>query len=246
MRIKSQLLSVVFATATFPLISVNAAQASEMCTVKTAKQSVSSNTLCACDVVSSRMLKYIQRRADFESILEQTLIDCPGFAAVLTDLPTASIGFAEQRSGDGSDDENRGGGGDGPDGGDNPGNDDDGDDGKDPGNDPDDDGKDPGNDPDDDGKDPKGDKPDRDDLRDKRAKVRELRQSAKEHRALAKEARASGNDALADLQRSRARALRENANTLSESLRQRGASQAEIADAIAREEAQRIEDGKGR
>ncbi|WP_299983260.1 hypothetical protein [uncultured Ruegeria sp.] len=108
MRINSKLLSVVFVASSFPLISVGSAQASEMCTVKTAKQSVSSNTLCACDVVSSRMVRYIQRRADFESILEQTLLDCPAFASVLTDTPTASVGFAEQRNGDGSDNENGG------------------------------------------------------------------------------------------------------------------------------------------
>lgn len=108
MRMRSQLLSIVFVSATMPFVSVGAAQASEMCTVKTAKQSVSSKALCACDVVSSRMVRYIQRRADFEAILEQTLLDCPAFAAILTDLPTASIGFAEQRSGDGPDDETAG------------------------------------------------------------------------------------------------------------------------------------------
>ncbi|UWR04766.1 hypothetical protein K3740_08840 [Ruegeria conchae] len=110
MRINSKLFSIVFVASTFPLISAGTAQASEMCTVKTAKQSVSSNTLCACDVVSSRMIKYIQRRADFESILEQTLLDCPAFASLLTDLPTASLGLADRRSGDGPDDENPRGG----------------------------------------------------------------------------------------------------------------------------------------
>ncbi len=105
MRIRSKLLSFVFVSATLPFMSAGAAQASDMCTVKTAKQSVSSTTLCACDVVSSRMVRYIQRRADFESILEQTLLDCPAFAAILTDLPTASVGFAEKRTGDGRDDE---------------------------------------------------------------------------------------------------------------------------------------------
>ncbi len=105
MRVKPKLISVAFASVILPIVSATSAQSSEMCTVKTAKQSVSSNTLCACDVVSSRMLRYIQRRADFESILERTLIDCPAFATVLTDLPTASIGFAEQRSGDGPADE---------------------------------------------------------------------------------------------------------------------------------------------
>ncbi|EEE38047.1 putative glycine-rich protein [Rhodobacteraceae bacterium KLH11] len=122
MRIKSKLLSVVFASAALPIVWVGPAQAAEMCTVKTARQSVSSDTLCACDTVSTRMLRYLQRRADFEDIIERTLVDCPGFAAVLTDLPTASIGFAEQRSGDGRDDETFGGdggddGGDGGDGG---------------------------------------------------------------------------------------------------------------------------------
>ncbi len=105
MRIKSKLLSIAFASAVLPFIFVNSAQASGTCTVRTAKQSVSSNTLCACDVVTSGMLRYIQRRADFESILERTILDCPRFAAVLTDLPTASVGANEQRSGDGPSDE---------------------------------------------------------------------------------------------------------------------------------------------
>ncbi len=105
MRIKSKLLSIAFASAILPFTFGNSAQAAGTCTVSTAKQSVSSNTLCACDVVTSGMLRYIQRRADFESILERTILDCPRFAAVLTDLPTASIGFAEQRSGDGPSDE---------------------------------------------------------------------------------------------------------------------------------------------
>ncbi len=105
MRIRTKLLSIAFASAILPFTFVNSAQAAGTCTVSTAKQSVSSNTLCACDVVTSGMLRYIQRRADFESILERTILDCPRFAAVLTDLPTASIGLADQRSGDGPSDE---------------------------------------------------------------------------------------------------------------------------------------------
>ncbi|WP_193746469.1 hypothetical protein [Ruegeria sp. ANG-R] len=107
MRIKSKLLSVSFAIAILPFISANPAQASDMCTVKTAKESVSSSVLCGCGTVSSLMLKYIQRRADFEEILERTSNDCPAFAAVLTDLPTASLGFAERRRGDGPAQEER-------------------------------------------------------------------------------------------------------------------------------------------
>lgn len=107
MRIKSKLLSVSFAIATLPLISANAAQASDMCTAKTAKESVSSSVLCGCGTVSTLMLKYIQRRSDFEEILERTSNDCPGFAAVLTDLPTASLNARERRSGDGHADESR-------------------------------------------------------------------------------------------------------------------------------------------
>ncbi|WP_171240788.1 hypothetical protein, partial [Ruegeria sp. HKCCA5491] len=100
MRVKSRLLSVVFVSATFPFLSVGAAQANEMCTVKTARQSVSTETLCSCQTVDARMLRYIQRRPDFDDILARTLEACPAFAAVLTDIPTAAIGNS-QRSGDG-------------------------------------------------------------------------------------------------------------------------------------------------
>lgn len=231
MRIKFKLLSFVFVSATLPLASAGTTQASEMCTVRTAKQSVSSNTLCACDVVSSRMLKYIQRRADFESILARTSIDCPAFAAVLTDLPTASIGFADQRSGDGAADENPGNGG--PSDSDNPGGDDP--DGGNP------DGDNPGGD-----NDPKGgedsdedeipnDKPKSDDetdpvtkkerrekraaAREKREKARDLMEQARQHRELA-ESEQSWNPESAEHHREAARKLRENARSLRQGARE--------------------------
>ncbi|WP_217359811.1 hypothetical protein, partial [Ruegeria atlantica] len=97
MRVKTHLLSFVFVSATLPFITASAAQA-ERCNIKTARQSVSTETLCGCSVVDTRMLRYIQRRADFEDILARTLDSCPAFAAVLTDLPTASTAASDRDS----------------------------------------------------------------------------------------------------------------------------------------------------
>ncbi len=207
MRTKYSFLSAVFVSAALPILAPSAASA--MCTVATAKQSVSSNTLCACDVVSSRMLKYIRRRADFESILEQTLLDCPAFAAVLTDIPTASIGLADQRSGDGSDDEKRP-GNDGPNDDNSPDGDDDPNEDDDPKNEdqPEDD-----NPSDDDPKDPR-----RESAKNKREKAKELIEAAREHRANAQEAR-SYDPERAEHHRTAARKLREQARILREGAR---------------------------
>ncbi len=99
MSIKSRLLSVIFASAALPLAATSAS--AETCTIRTAKQSVSADTLCACQVVDARMIRYLQRRADFEDILARTLDACPAFAAVLTDVQTASITDITRERGDG-------------------------------------------------------------------------------------------------------------------------------------------------
>ncbi len=99
MSIKSRLLSVIFASAALPLVATSAS--AETCTIRTAKQSVSADTLCACQVVDARMIRYLQRRADFEDILARTLDACPAFAAVLTDVQTASITDITREPGDG-------------------------------------------------------------------------------------------------------------------------------------------------
>lgn len=207
MRTKYSFLSAVFVSAALPILAPSAASA--MCTVATAKQSVSSNTLCACDVVSSRMLKYIRRRADFESILEQTLLDCPAFAAVLTDIPTASISLADQRSGDGSDDEKRP-GNDGP-------NDDNSPDGDDDPNE-DDDPKNEDQPEDDDSGDTDPKDPRREAAKGKLEKARELMAAARQHQALANEVQSYWPD-IADHHRNAARIQRENAQSLRQGAR---------------------------
>ena len=91
MSAKKRFLSLVLASTSLTFISSAGFAATEKCTLQTARQSVSTETLCACRVVEDRMLRYIQRRSDFEDILARTLDSCPAFAAVLTDFPTASV-----------------------------------------------------------------------------------------------------------------------------------------------------------
>lgn len=83
-----------------------ATEASAACTAKTARQSgASAQVLCGCSSVTTGMLRYIQRRSDFDSILASVSAECPALADLLTDVPTASIGAQYQRSGDGPADE---------------------------------------------------------------------------------------------------------------------------------------------
>ncbi|WP_419739599.1 hypothetical protein [Ruegeria sp.] len=107
MGIHSSKLKVVAAAVAVQMVGVTAAQAA--CTVSTARQAASSpEILCECDAVTSGMIRYIQRRADFGNFLARTGAECPQLAALLSDLPTASTGFADQRSGDGKPDGNPG------------------------------------------------------------------------------------------------------------------------------------------
>ena len=103
MGIHSSKLKVIAAAVAVQMVGVTAAQAA--CTVSTARQAASSpEILCECDAVTSGMIRYIQRRADFGNFLARTGAECPQLAALLSDLPTASTGFADQRSGDGKPD----------------------------------------------------------------------------------------------------------------------------------------------
>ncbi len=105
MGIHSSKLKVIAAAVAVQMVGVTAAQAA--CTVSTARQAASSpEILCECDAVTSGMIRYIQRRADFGNFLARTGAECPQLAALLSDLPTASTGFADQRSGDGKADPN--------------------------------------------------------------------------------------------------------------------------------------------
>lgn len=106
MKVCSRILLGVIAAIALQLSAVRPALASETCTVKTARQSnASTQVLCECETVTRSMLRYIQRRTDFESVLKRTSAECPLFAALLTDIPTATIGSQQQRSGDGPADE---------------------------------------------------------------------------------------------------------------------------------------------
>ncbi|MBO9435940.1 hypothetical protein J7394_17090 [Ruegeria sp. R13_0] len=135
MGIHSSKLKVIAAAVAVQLVGVTAAQAA--CTVSTARKAASSpEVLCECSAVTSGMIRYIQRRADFGNYLARTGAECPQLAALLSDIPTASTGLAEQRSGDGNPDGNPENGGgpsdpsDGPGGGDSGPDDKGGDDGK--------------------------------------------------------------------------------------------------------------------
>ncbi len=92
----------------FLVVSADESFAAGVCDVKTARQSgASSQVLCECDAVTSRMIRYVQRRADFDKIVARLGAECAPLAALLTDFPTASTGTSNQRSGDGHPDENR-------------------------------------------------------------------------------------------------------------------------------------------
>ncbi|WP_425082768.1 hypothetical protein [Ruegeria profundi] len=105
MGIHSSKLKVIAAAVAIQMVGVSAAQAA--CTVSTARKAASSpEVLCECSAVTSGMIRYIQRRADFGNYLARTGAECPQLAALLSDIPTASTGLAEQRSGDGSPDGN--------------------------------------------------------------------------------------------------------------------------------------------
>ncbi len=102
MVFRSLKLPVFLAATTFVVAPVTEAFASGACTVKTARQSAGSpGVLCECDSVTSGMLRYIQRRADFQEIVARLGAECSPLADLLTDLPTASIGASDQRAGDG-------------------------------------------------------------------------------------------------------------------------------------------------
>ncbi|WP_298848190.1 hypothetical protein [uncultured Ruegeria sp.] len=87
---------------TFLVASSQESFAAGVCNVKTARQSgASAQVLCECDAVTTGMIRYVQRRADFDKILARLGAECSPLAALLTDFPTAATGAANERSGDG-------------------------------------------------------------------------------------------------------------------------------------------------
>ncbi len=89
------------------LIATGAAMAeSQVCTVNTARVAANNgdyDTLCECSQVTRGFVSYLQKRSDFDTILQNTSTQCLGLAELLTDLPTATISntsFGEDRSSD--------------------------------------------------------------------------------------------------------------------------------------------------
>ncbi len=106
MGIQSHKLTAIALAATLQLVGAASANAA-VCTSSTARQASSNpEVLCDCDAVTSGMIRYIQRRADFGNFLARTGAECPQLAALLSDIPTASIGVPDQRSGDGDANDN--------------------------------------------------------------------------------------------------------------------------------------------
>ncbi|MBW0157676.1 hypothetical protein, partial [Sedimentimonas flavescens] len=91
MKKKNLFLLTISGAAISLAISSGSAAAQTTCDRSTAIQSLSADTLCGCEVVTRDMLRYIQGHEMFEEVLQATSARCPGFAAVLTDQPTASI-----------------------------------------------------------------------------------------------------------------------------------------------------------
>ena len=71
------------------------AAAQTRCTIATAESSLEPSNLCECEIVTPGMVSYIQRHPDFVYVLEQTTEECPAFAKVLGNMPTAAS--AEER-----------------------------------------------------------------------------------------------------------------------------------------------------
>ena len=115
-------ISVLVAAPFLSVVVAGGAQAStEVCNWKTARDAANRGdytAMCDCTQVTPSFLKRLQTRSDFATTLRNTSAQCPGLAALLTDQPTASIGFASNRGVDRSSDQiaqaNLGGGNDGP------------------------------------------------------------------------------------------------------------------------------------
>lgn len=71
--------------------STQIAQAQSTCNVATAKQSLKPEVLCECKVVTTQMLRYIQRQDEFLTVLANVTEECPAFANALNALPTATV-----------------------------------------------------------------------------------------------------------------------------------------------------------
>ncbi|SPF76267.1 hypothetical protein ALP8811_01269 [Aliiroseovarius pelagivivens] len=75
--------------------STQIAQAQSTCNLATAKLSLETEVLCECKVVTSQMLRYIQRQDEFLNVLANVTQECPAFANALNALPTATT-FVER------------------------------------------------------------------------------------------------------------------------------------------------------
>lgn len=78
----------------------------QVCSVNTARSAANEgdfDTLCGCSHVTRGFVTHLQKRSDFDSILQNTSAQCPGLTQLLSDLPTASIASSnggEDRSSD--------------------------------------------------------------------------------------------------------------------------------------------------
>ncbi|WP_209503681.1 MULTISPECIES: hypothetical protein [unclassified Ruegeria] len=99
---KNKSLGAVLTAPVFGIVVAGSAVAApETCNWKTARNLANAGDyagLCDCVQVTPSFLDRLQKRPDFETTLSIAGAQCPGLAALLTDLPTASLtGAAENR-----------------------------------------------------------------------------------------------------------------------------------------------------
>ncbi|TQV69098.1 hypothetical protein [Aliiroseovarius halocynthiae] len=70
--------------------TTQSAHAQKYCNLATAKLSLDPAILCECKIVTTQMLRYIQRQDEFLFVLEKVTDQCPAFANALNALPTAT------------------------------------------------------------------------------------------------------------------------------------------------------------
>ncbi|WP_211198541.1 hypothetical protein, partial [Ruegeria haliotis] len=99
-----QNLGAIVAVPFFGIVMISSAAADPgTCNWKTARNLANSGdyaALCDCAQVTPSFLERLQKRSDFETTLSVTSAQCPGLAALLTDLPTASLSNAADRRGE--------------------------------------------------------------------------------------------------------------------------------------------------
>ncbi len=138
-KIRLATITTVFATlaiASPALTSTSTSPDKLRCTTSTARIVLEGNEfreLCSCTTVTRSLISYIRRHEHFDSVVEESLKYCPSLAAILIDIPTATIaedtgddsdgqpgadgvddtGDGSDDTGDGSDDTSGGGSGNG-------------------------------------------------------------------------------------------------------------------------------------